>query len=755
MSSDFCTSPWHDAEVGILTKNPVPDDFTGTRIGVCNLCEAICGIQLTIESGEVTSIKGNPADPLSRGYICPKGVSMADVYTDPDRLTRPVKRVSTGSTTTDPNSTTTDALTTTGGGTGDEDEWEEIGWDEAFDLVADRLADTVEKHGADAVGIYLGNPSVHSLGNATHGVTMFKTLKTRNRFSASTVDQIPHQFVGWQLYGHQLLLPVPDIDRTSYFLVFGANPMASNGSLMTVPDFPNRLRELKKRDGQMVVFDPRRTETAKVATAHHFVRPGTDASVLLAMLHVILQEGLTDLPPYVDHLDALTEAVADFTPERAEAVSGVAAETIRQVARDFAAADGAAAYGRIGVSTHGFGSVCQWAIQCLNIITGNFDREGGVLFPEPAIDTVGRRIASPGHFDAWRSRVRGLPEFAGELPVAAFREEIETGGEGQIRAVFTSAGNPVLSTPDGAGLSRALEGLDFMASVDFYINETTRHADVILPPTSALERDQYDLVFHGLAVRNTARFTPAVFGKSDDQRHDWEIFSALAARLSDRLAPKRSLQQKAMARMRMGLSPAVLIAGLLATGRKTTMLQLRAHPEGVDLGPLKPTMPARLQTKNQRIDLTPPLLVGDLERLRTSLADGASSDPDDLLLIGRRHKQDCNSWMHNTARLTRGKPRHHLLMHPDDLATRGITDGSRVTVTSRVGRVEVEVTGEPDLMPGVVSLPHGYGPRVSAPRLSHATTVQGVSINDLTDPELLDISGNSALTGVPVKVAEA
>lgn len=714
--------------MGILTKNPVPDDFTGTRVGVCNLCEAICGIQLTIESGAVTSIKGNPADPLSRGYICPKGVSMADVYTDTDRLTRPVKRVG--------------------------EAWEELEWDEAYDLVADRLADTIEQYGADAVGIYLGNPSVHSLGNATHGVSMFKTIKTRNRFSASTVDQVPHQFVGWQMYGHQLLLPVPDIDRTSYFLVFGANPMASNGSLMTVPDFPNRLRELKKRDGKMVVFDPRRTETAKVATDHHFVRPGSDAAVLLAMVHVILDEGLTDLPSYVDHLDELTAAVSEFTPERAEASSGVPADTIRQVARDFAAADGAAAYGRVGVSTHGFGSICQWAIQCLNIITGNFDREGGVLFTEPAIDTVGRRIVSPGHFDAWRSRVRGLPEFAGELPVAAFREEIETSGEGQIRAVFTSAGNPVLSTPDGTGLSRALEGLDFMVSVDFYINETTRHADVILPPTSALERDQYDLVFHGLAVRNTARFTPAVFEKDKDQRHDWEIFSALAARLSARLAPERSLQQKAIARMRMGLSPAVLIAGLLATGRRTTMLQLRAHPEGVDLGPLKPTMPARLQTKDQRIDLTPPLLVGDLDRLRASLDAPAGADHD-LVLIGRRHQRDNNSWMHNTVRLTRGKPRHHLLMNPDDLAAHGIQDGSRVTVTSRVGSVEVEVSSEPDLMPGVVSLPHGYGHQVPGTRLSHATTVQGVSINDLTDPELLDVSGNAALTGVPVSVTLA
>ena len=720
--------------MGLLTNSPVSDDFTGTRLGVCNLCEAICGIELTIERGTVTLIKGNQDDPLSRGYICPKGVSMADVYTDPDRLTRPIRRI------------TDDAGRT---------EWVEMGWEEAYDLVADRLAATVTEHGRDAIGVYLGNPSAHSLGSQTHGTALVKSLRTRNRFSASSVDQIPHQFVAWQLYGHQLMLPVPDIDRTSYFLVFGANPMASNGSLMTVPGFPTRLRALKARGGQMVVLDPRRTETAKVATAHHFVRPGSDAVVLLAMLHVLFAEGLTTPAPYVDHVEHLRDLVAPFTPELAEPHSGVGADVIRQLARDFAAAESAAAYGRVGVSTHGFGSVCQWAIQCLNLLTGNFDRAGGVMFPEPAIDIVGRRIIGQGHFDAWRSRVRESPEFAGELPVSVLREEIETPGTGQVRAMVTMAGNPVLSTPDGKSLARALAGLDFMVSVDIYLNETTRHADVILPPTSALERDQYDLVFHNFAVRNTARFTPAVFAKDKDQRHDWQIFGALAARLQSRLGVKLPLKSRLISWARMTASPAVVVTGLLATGRKVSMRQLRAHPEGVDLGPLQPTMPARLQTKDKRIDLTPPLLAGDLERLHASLEQTLTPSSDQLLLIGRRHQQDCNSWLHNTARLTRGRPRHHLLMHPDDLAERGLSDGGRVTVTSRVGSVEVEATGVEDMMPGVVSLPHGYGHQVDGIRLGHASQVAGVSINDLTDPEVLDVSGNAAFNGVPVTVSAA
>ena len=715
-------------DMGLLTEDPVPAGFTGTRLGVCNLCEAICGIELTLEDGVVTGIRGNEADPLSRGYICPKGVSMADVHTDPDRLRRPMRRI----------------------GAGDDARWEEIGWDEAYDLVADRLAATIQEHGADAVGVYLGNPNVHSVGFATHGVPFVKALRTRNRFSASTVDQIPHQFVAWQLYGHQLMLPIPDIDRTSFFLMFGANPMASNGSLMTVPDFPQRVRDLKARGGRLVVFDPRRTETAKVATEHHFVRPGSDAAVLLAMVHVLFEEGLTTPPPYVDHVDRVAELVADFTPERAEAASGVPAETIRRLTRDFAAADAAAAYGRMGLSTQGFGSVCQWAINLLNLLTGNFDREGGVLFPEPAVDTVGRRIVGPGHHDVWRSRVRDIPEFAGELPAATMREEIETPGDGQIRAMVTIAGNPVLSTPDGRGLARAFDGLDFMVAIDIYLNETTRHADVILPPTSALERDQYDLVFHGFAVRNTARFTPAVFAKPDDAQHDWEIFGELAERLQARLGA--GLKDRLATKARFAPSPATIITGLLKTGGRTTMRALRKHPEGVDLGPLRPTMPERLQTADQRIDLTPELLVADLDRVAEALDGTPAVATGELLLIGRRHQRDCNSWLHNTERLTRGRPRHHLLMHPKDLAERGLEDGAVVRVTSRVGAVDVEVSAVDDVMPGVVSLPHGYGHQVGGTRMRHASTVAGVSINDLTDPERLDVSGNAALNGVPVTV---
>jgi anaerobic selenocysteine-containing dehydrogenase len=657
-----------------LADQPVPPGFTGTRLTACNLCEAICGLELTLEDGRVTGIRGNPDDPLSRGYICPKGVALADVYDDPDRLRRPVRRVG--------------------------DEWVEISWDEALDRVADALASTLETHGRNSVGVYLGNPNAHALGSATHALPFVKSLGTRNRFSASSVDQIPHQLVAWQLYGHQLLLPIPDLDRTSYFLVFGANPMASNGSLMTTPDFPHRARGIKDRGGRIVVFDPRRTETAKIATEHHFVRPGSDVVVLLAMVHTLFADDLARPPSYADHVDRLRELVAPFTPELAEQVSGVPAADLVRITHEFVAAEGAAAYGRLGVSTTGFGSVSQWAINCLNLLGGHFDRPGGVLFPEPAVDVVGRRFIGRGHYDLYRSRVRGIPEYGGELPAACMREEIETPGDGQIRAFVAIAGNPVLSTPDGHRLGDAFDSLDFMAAIDIYLNETTRHADVILPPTTTLERDHYDLVFHGLAVRNTARFSSAVFAKPDGAMHDWEIYRELASRVAARRPTKPGLaarRARLKQRLRLGTSPTQQLAVLLRTGRTVSLSRLRRHPEGVDLGPLRPTMPGRLQTPEHRIDLAPALVVGDVDRLHRWLDDR----PDDaLVLIGRRHKQDNNSWFHNSTRLTRGKPRHQLLMHPQDLADRGIGDGALVTVTSRVGSVRVEVQATDDMMPG-------------------------------------------------------
>ena len=695
-----------------------------TRLGVCNLCEAICGLVFTLEDSpagpRITDVRGNPDDPLSRGHICPKAVALQDVHEDPDRLRRPVRRSGDG--------------------------WEEIGWDEALDLVATNLARAVNEHGRDALAIYLGNPNVHSLGWMTHGTAMVKSFRTRNKYSATSVDQLPAQLLAYLMHGHQLLLPVPDIDRTDHFLVFGANPMASNGSLMTVPDFPARLRALKARGGRMVVVDPRRTETAKAAHEHHFVRPGADAFVLLAMLQVLFAEDLTTPPSYVDGLDAVRSAVEPFTPERAAAASGIDADVVRRMARELAAAGSAAVYGRVGVSTQQFGLVATWAVQLLNLVTGNLDRPGGVMLTRPAVDAVGRELIGRGHHDVWRSRVRGLPEFAGELPVATLADEILTPGEGQVKALLTVAGNPVSSTPDGRRLGDAIAGLDFVAAVDIYVNETTRHADVILPPTSALERDHYDLVFHTLAVRNTARFTPALFEKPAGAMHDWEIFREIVLRTSRLLPAKKPLKRRLVQGARLRLSPTRTI-DLLLRSDKARLSVRRLRAGSVDLGPLEPCLPERLMTPEKRIDAAPRQVLDDLSRL-----DAVSFDSDGLVLVGRRHQRDNNSWMHNTARLTKGRARHQLFMHPDDLAAHGVVDGSVVRVASAVGAVEVEVQASADMMRGVVSLPHGYGHRQQGVRLRHAVGLPGASMNDLTDPSVLDVSGNAVLSGVPVTV---
>ncbi|MFA5121442.1 molybdopterin-dependent oxidoreductase [Zavarzinia sp.] len=679
----------------------------------CHLCEAICGLEIAVADGRVASIRGDKADVLSHGHICPKAVALKDLHEDPDRLRQPLRRRGR--------------------------DFEEISWDEAFATVGERFAAIAKEHGRDAVGAYLGNPSVHSAGMLTHSAPLLRLIKTKSVFSATSVDQLPHQLMAYWMYGHQNYLFVPDIDRTDFMLVFGANPMASNGSLMTVPDFPGRLAALKARGGQMVVVDPRRTETAKVASEHHFIRPGSDAMVLLAMVHVLFDEGLADagrLAEVTRGLDAVRAALSPVTPERAAVASGLDAGTIRALARRLAAAPHAAVYGRMGTSTQEFGTLCQWAIQLLNLLTGNLDREGGTLLPHPAIDAA-LAPRSAGGFARWKSRVRGLPEFAGSLPVAALAEEIQTPGPGQIRALLTVAGNPVSSTPNGRRLDEALASLDFMASVDIFVNETTRHADVILPPCSPLERGHYDLAFLALAVHNVARWSEPLFDKPDDARHDWEVLTGIAVAFA-----------AAMGQEAPNLLPMEMLIDMgLRTGPYGLDLdRLKAAPHGLDLGPLRPSLPERLI--HGAIEAAPEGALADLPRL---LAAPAAQG---LVLIGRRHVRSNNSWMNNSRRLVKGPARHRLQMHPTDMEARQIRDGTAVAVTSRTGTVEIEVEACEDVMPGVVCLPHGWGQATrDGIRLSVAREAGGVSFNDLSDEEALDAaSGNAVLNGLPVEV---
>ena len=693
----------------------------------CHLCEAICGLTLETTRNDdgrlaITSIKGDPQDTFSRGHICPKAVALQDIQNDPDRLHQPMLRVGS--------------------------EWQPIPWEEAFALVAERLADIQTRHGQNAVAVYQGNPSVHNYGLMTHSNYFLGQLKTRNRFSATSVDQLPHHLTSHLMYGHGLLLPIPDIDHTDFMLILGGNPLASNGSIMTVPDVEKRLKAIQARGGKVVVVDPRRSETAAIADQHLFVRPGGDAALLFGVLNTLFTENLTrvsHLP--VEGLDEVRRAVSGFTAEAMSHQCAVPAAQIRQLARDFAAADKAVCYGRMGVSTQAFGTLCHWLVQLINLVTGNLDRVGGALCTSPAVDLVAS--TGGGHFNRWQSRVSGRPEYGGELPVSALAEEMLTEGDGQIRALVTVAGNPVLSTPNGRQLEQALDGLEFMVSVDLYINETTRYADLILPSTSALENDHYDTTFNMFAVRNVTRFNRAILPKPEGALHDWEIFVGLA----------QAFAAKTGAALKPTMLPAQMIdyglrAGAYgdASSHKLSLAMLADHPHGVDLGPLRPNLAERLKTANGKVQAAPAVILADLARFAAQPVPMA----DELLLIGRRHVRSNNSWMHNYHRLVKGKPRHQLHMHPDDLAQRQLSDGQRVRVSSRIGMIEVEVVATQDMMPGVVSLPHGWGHGRPGVRMSIASEQPGASANDLTDERQLDeLSGNAALNGVPVQVAAA
>ncbi|RLE36711.1 MAG: molybdopterin oxidoreductase family protein [Acidobacteria bacterium] len=705
-----------------------------THFRICNLCEAACGLRIEVEDGGVTSIRGDRDDPFSRGHICPKAIALKDIQEDSDRLKMPVRRAGNG-------------------------EWEEIGWQEALDEAAERMASVQKKYGRDALAIYRGNPNSHNYGSLLFAPPLLRSLRSKNTYSATSVDQLPHHLAAMLMFGHQLLLPVPDIDRTRFMLILGANPVVSNGSMMTAPGFKDRLQALKQRGGTIVVVDPRRTETAEIAQRHLFIRPGTDAFLLASLLHVLFAEGLVDLgrlQGLCSSFSGLGEIFEDMTPERVAPITAVDAGSIRELALEFAAAESAVCYGRMGVSTQGFGGLCLWMINLLNIVTGNFDRVGGAMFPEPAIDllsSVGR-----GRLGRWSSRVRDLPEFGGELPVSTLAEEILSEGDGQVRALLTIAGNPVLSTPNGRQLDAALGQLESMVAIDFYINETTRHANLILPPTPALERDHYDLVFNILAVRNVARYSKPVFKAAKDALHEWQILSELHRRL-DRGGFGAQLRRTFLSR----LGPRRLVDlglrrgpyGSLLPGRGLSLARLEEAVHGMDLGPLQPCIERRLQTTNRKIDLAPTPYVQDLERLRQELEPNEVVSDRGMTLIGRRHLRSNNSWMHNYGRLMGGKDRCTLLMHSEDAGRRGLESGQLVEVSSRVGRVTVALEVTDEMMPGVVSLPHGWGHNLEGVHLATAQQHPGVNINDLTDELRVDpLTGNAAFSGVPVWVSD-
>ncbi|MBW2244720.1 MAG: molybdopterin-dependent oxidoreductase [Deltaproteobacteria bacterium] len=731
----------------------------------CNLCEAHCGVAVTVDraANRVIDIRGDENDVLSRGYVCPKAVGLSALSEDPDRLRAPVKKV--------------------------DGEFVEISWDEALDLVSSRLAEIRERHGANSVATYLGNPNAHDFASNLCVAPLVRALGTKWRFSASSVDQLPKHFSSCLLFGGVSTFPIPDVDRTDFMLVLGANPLASNGSLMTAPDMRRRLRELRERGGELVVVDPRRSETARVADEHLAIRPGTDALFLFALVHVLFEEDLVSLGRLADFtngVDAVRDLAREFSPEAVASSTGLEPEAIRQLARRFAAAPTAVCYGRIGTCTQEFGATSSWLVDVVNVLTGNLDRAGGAMFPwtahEAADPTPRRKGVVPR--GRWHSRVRGLPEFMGELPVATMAEEMEPPGEDRVRALLTIAGNPALSTPNADRLEAALEQLEFMVSIDLYVNETTRHADVILPVTAPLERTNYDMVFHGMSVHQHAKWSPAVLEPPPGVRPLWDVTLELAGRVhgADQAAVEELLlsgllgatvgpgkacpetdENHARERLAKHEGPERLLDLMLRAGRFGDRLKEGAKGlsldgmiesvHGVDLGPMEPRLPEKLGTESGCIELAPELFVEDVARLREAM----DREPEPLVLIGRRQIRTNNSWMHNVPALAKGKPRCTLLVHPDDAARHGIAAGGRARIRSRVGEVEAPVKISEAMRPGVISLPHGFGHDVPGARLQVAVERQaGVNSNRLTDEAAIDIlSGNAILNGIPVELEPA
>jgi anaerobic selenocysteine-containing dehydrogenase len=716
----------------------------------CPLCEATCGLELQLaEDGRVERVKGDSDDVFSHGFICPKGGSITALHEDPDRLRTPMVR--------------------RGG------ELVEATWDEAFDEIARRLPPILEEHGRNAVGVYLGNPSVHNLSFTLYGRVLLKALGTRNIFSASTVDQMPKQVAAGLMFGTFLSIPIPDIDRTDHMLILGANPLASNGSLMTAPDFRGRMRAVRERGGKIVVIDPRRSRTAENADEHHFIRPGTDAVLLAALAREIFEGGLVELGAVAQHVEGVEqvrELVAPFDAQRAAEACGIPADDIRRMARELAAAERACVYGRIGTCTQEFGTLASWLVDVLNTITGNLDRPGGVMFPKAAAgqqNTAGEPGRGRGlKLGRWTSRVRELPETFGELPVAALAEEIETPGEGQVRAMITVAGNPGLSTPNSERLARAFEGLDFMLSFDIYVNETTRHADVILPGPSPFEHSHYDLAFYQLSVRNIAKYTSRPMQPPAGMLDDWESMlrvtgivtgqgaNADIAAIDDFVAAETVRRsgldpdEHADAMSRRG--PERMLDLMLRAGPyDLTLADLEAAPHGIDLGPLEPRIPEMLRTPSGKVELAPPEIAADMPRLEAALERARNGG---MVLIGRRQLRSNNSWMHNIQPLVKGKERCTAHVHPDDAARLGLRDGEPARVSSRAGAIEVPVEVTDAVMPGVVSIPHGWGHDVDGVRMSVASAHAGTNSNVLADELLIDpLSGNAVLNGIPVELA--
>ncbi len=734
----------------------------------CPLCEGMCGLRVHVEGDRVTKIRPDEDDVWSRGYVCPKGATLGALHHDPDRIRTPlIKR---------------DGV------------FVEATFEEAYAECERLLHGVIERHGKPAVTAFIGNPAGHNFSLSRYLGAFMAFSGLDPIYSSGTVDQWPKNLSSALMYGGMWKIPTADIDRTDFLVIQGANPHASQGSLMCAPDFLGRMAALHARGGKSVVIDPRRTGTAERATEWLPIQPGTDALLLLAVLHVLFDEGLTDtarLEPHLEGLERLPAIAAEWTPERVAPACRMAADDIRRLAREFAGAEKAAWYARIGTCTQEFGTLASWLVDVVNIVAGHFDRPGGMMFASPAAwgstTLPDPQWVNGFELGRFRSRVRGAPEVLGQFPASCLAEEIATPGEGQLRGLITIAGNPVISVPDAGALDAALPGLECMISVDCYLNETTRHADVILPGLSPFEEPHYDDLMWGWAVRNAARYSPPIFDMAEGMRPEWQTLIMLGLLCAGQKAADvdvHAVDQLYFAGITgvvcglegspvHGRDPGEIVAATSGSGPERLLeLQIRSGPygdaygtrpggltlekvkaarHGLDIGPLEPRLPEVLETPSGRIELAPDAIVADLARLRER-----QGRDDGLVLVSRRHVRSKNSWMHNLEPLVTGRDRCTLLIHPEDAARLGIEDGAPAKVGSDAGELEVPAEVSDEMMPGVVCLPHGWGHDKPDTRLSVASRHAGVCNNVLAPGAFVDaVSGNAAVNGIPVQVAPA
>jgi len=709
-----------------------------THFRTCNICEAMCGIEIRVTGDQILSIRGDKDNVSSRGSICPKALAIQDIHEDPDRLRHPVRRTKSG--------------------------WERITWDDALDETAENIKRIQKSFGRDAVAVYHGNPIMHSHNALLFLLPLFEALNTKNRYAAASTDELPIKLALFHMFGHQGLFPIPDVDRTDYLLVIGANPVVSGGSFISGPRVAERIKNVRRRGGTVIVIDPVKTKTAALAERHYFIRPGTDVLLLLALIHTVFEEGLArpgKVEGFTDGIDTLNREASGFSPESVAGITGIRSGDIRTMARQFAAAESAVCYGRLGTCAQEFGSLTSWLIIAFNTITGNLDRPGGSMFTRPVVDLQALLALTKdtGQYGQWTSRVRGFPEFAKELPVSTLAEDILADGDGRIKALITLAGNPATSAPNGRAMEQAMNTLDFMVSMDWYINETTRFADIILPPASALEQSHYNIAIHMVTVRNTAHYSYPVVQPPPSAMMNWEVLLGLALRLEKNPLKKPFLKL---------LTPDRLLRLLIRFGpygkklnpfsRGLTFDKLKKERHGIDMGPLAPCLPERLFHRPKRIQLAPDIMVKALGRVRDVFffRHEIKSGGYDMLLINRRHIRSNNSWMHNSLRLVKGKNRCTALLHSSDANAHGITSGDAISVESAIGGLTIEADITDDIMPGVISIPHGWGHDRPGVELSIARKYAGVSVNDIVDNGVTEtLTGSSVFCGVPVRIRKA